>query len=283
MSGFLFEQVVFGPIKSRRLGISLGVNLLPLNRKVCTFNCLYCECGWTKHADDLITQRGGELPGTRCSGVGDKMQGQEKRGFPDKNIICAELEKKLTSMVDKKAMLTNITFAGNGEPTLHPDFEEIVNDTIVLRNQYYPMAGISVLSNATFADREPVTRALMKVDQNILKLDAGTDETFQRINNPRIAITLPELIEKLKRFKGKMVIQTLFVKGKYRGTAFDNTTDAEVDAWLKHIDMLQPQSVMIYPIARDTPIEDVEKIAPEKLMEIARKVEALGIRAEVFG
>ena len=278
MSGFLFEQVVFGPIKSRRLGISLGVNLLPLNRKVCTFNCLYCECGWTENADASKV-----LDFQTCSRVGDKMRGREKTGFPDKNIIRAELEQKLASMADKKAMLTNITFAGNGEPTLHPEFEEIVNYTIALRNQYYPTAGISVLSNATLADKESVTRALMKVDQNILKLDAGTDKTFQRINNPRIVITLPELIEKLKRFKGKMVIQTLFVQGRYQGTAFDNTTDAEVDAWLKHIAVLQPQSVMIYPIARDTPIEDVQKIAPEKLMEIARKVEALGIRAEVYG
>jgi wyosine [tRNA(Phe)-imidazoG37] synthetase (radical SAM superfamily) len=312
MSGFLFEQVVFGPIKSRRLGISLGVNLLPLSRKACTFNCLYCECGWTKNVDDLITgseqkkdsmnlpnQEGrdpieGEAvsPGewedwtgedfNLCRGGYDEMPGVEKMGYPDREIIRVELENKLSSMVDKRAMLTNITFAGNGEPTLHPDFEAIVEDTIALRNHFYPTASISVLSNASIADKESVIRALMKVDQNILKLDAGTNETFKKINNPRIAITLPEVIEKLKKFTGQMIIQTLFVKGSYRGIAFDNTTDAEIDAWLKHIEMLQPRAVMIYPIARETPIEDVRKISSEKLNMIARKVENLGVRTEVY-
>ncbi len=267
MTGFLFEQVIFGPIRSRRLGISLGVNLLPLNRKVCTFSCLYCECGWTDKEGD-------------CEAMG--RGGEGSRGYPGREVVCAELEKKFAAMVGKKAMLTNITFAGNGEPTLHPEFAGIIDDTLVLRDRYYPDARISVLSNATMAGKDEVKRALMKVDQNILKLDAGTDETFQMINNPGIRITLEDVLENLKKFEGQMIIQTLFVRGSYKGVAFDNTTDAEVDAWLKHIDMLHPQLVMIYPVARATPVEDVQIIPAERLQEIAAKVEALGVRTEVY-
>ncbi len=258
MNGFLFEQIIFGPIRSRRLGISLGVNLLPLNVKHCTFNCLYCECGWTlPKSSDCLT-------------------------FPEKEEIKTALEKKLRSMKARNALLDAITFAGNGEPTLHPEFAAIIDHTIALRDQYYPDANISVLSNASLAGDEKVARALLKVEQNILKLDAGTDETFQKINNPRINITLSEVIENLKRFKGQMIIQTLFVKGNYKGIHFDNTTDEEVNQWLKHIALLKPRLVMIYPIARATPAEDVERVPLEKLTEIAEKVEALGMETEVF-
>ncbi len=258
MNGFLFEQIIFGPVRSRRLGISLGVNLLPLNVKHCTFNCLYCECGWT-------------LP-----------KSAECLTFPQQQEIKLALEKKLRAMQAKNALLDAITFAGNGEPTLHPDFSDIIDDTIALRNHYYPDAKITVLSNASLAGDEEVARALLKVEQNILKLDAGTEETFQKINNPRIKTSLAEIIENLKLFKGQMIIQTLFVKGTFKGVPFDNTTDEEIDQWLKHIALLKPRLVMIYPIARATPAEEVEKVPQEKLNEIAEKVEALDIETEVF-
>lgn len=257
MNGFLFEQIIFGPIRSRRLGISLGVNLLPLNKKHCTFNCLYCECGWT-------------LPQTG------------KAVFPKREEVKEELEKKLASMQAKNAMLDAITFAGNGEPTIHPEFAEIIDDTIILRDQYYPKANISVLSNATKAGDPRVAAALKKTEQNILKLDAGTEETFQKINNPKININLEDILQNLRQFKGQMIIQTLFVKGNYKGVTFDNTTEEELEAWLGHLRELQPRLVMIYPIARATPAKEVEKIGPDKLWEIARRVEALGIATEVY-
>jgi wyosine [tRNA(Phe)-imidazoG37] synthetase (radical SAM superfamily) len=258
MNGFLFEQVVFGPIRSRRLGISLGVNLLPLNRKHCTFNCLYCECGWTLPNKDACLD------------------------YPGRDVVRQELEKKLAEMQRKKSMLDAITFAGNGEPTIHPEFAAIIDDTIALRDQYFPKANISVLSNASTAGDEAVAAALLKVDQNILKLDAGTPETFQKINNPKVSISLEETLEHLKKFRGQMIIQTLFVRGDYEGIHLDNTSEEEISAWLKHIEMLQPRLVMIYPIARATPAEGLEKVPFGELQQIAQKVEALGVATEVF-
>ncbi len=256
--GFLFEQIIFGPIKSRRLGISLGVNLLPLNRKHCSFNCLYCECGWTKPEKEACTN------------------------YPSREEIRVALEKKLEAMRNRKAMLDTITFAGNGEPTLHSDFGGIIDDTIALRNKYYPDASIAVLSNASNAGKEEVAAALKKVDQNILKLDAGTEETFQKINNPRIRLSLEEVVKNAEIFRENLIIQTLFVRGTYKGVGFDNTTAEEVGAWLQHIKRLQPSLVMIYPVARATPTEGVEKIGMDILDEIAAKVEALGVETEVY-
>ena len=258
MNGFLFEQIVFGPIKSRRLGISLGLNLLPQGYKHCTFNCLYCECGWTKEpADTSIT-------------------------YPARNDIRMALEARLTLMQRKRSMLDNITFAGNGEPTLHPDFPGIVDDTVMLRDKYYPNVEITVLSNASMAGDKAVAAALMKLDKSILKLDAGTEECFRQINNPVISITLNEILEHLKPFRGRMIIQSLFVRGTINGQSFDNTTDREVSAWLQHIDMLRPRQVMIYSIARAPAASGVEQVPYETLQDIARKVEALGIETAIY-
>lgn len=259
MSGFLFEQIVFGPIRSRRLGISLGINLLPLDQKLCSFNCLYCECGWTGPSR------------SNCI------------SWPNRQQVKQELEKKLAAMKGKNALLDTITFAGNGEPTLHPEFAQIIDDTIAVRNQYYPAASISVLSNASMAGDEQVAAALMKTEQNILKLDAGTQATFEKINNPAINISLEQTLANLMKFRGRMIIQTLFVQGDYHGLPIDNTTDEELEAWLGHLGLLQPRLVMIYPIARATPAEGLQKVSTQRLMEIAAKVEALGIATEVFG
>ncbi len=258
MNGFLFEQIIFGPIKSRRLGISLGINLLPLNRKHCSYNCLYCECGWTESETD---------------------EGQE---LPTREQVRQALEEKLVQMKAKGSMLDVMTFAGNGEPTLHPGFAEIIEDTIALRNEHYPQARVAVLSNASTAYESEIAEALKKVDQNILKLDAGTEESFQRINNPRTNIRLADLVENLRQFNGHLTIQTLFLRGTYKGIPFDNTTPEEVEAWLKHLEIIKPELVMIYPIARATPAEDVEKVDGETLQSIATRVEAMGIPTEVY-
>lgn len=257
MSGFLFEQIIFGPIKSRRLGISLGINLLPTHKKHCTFNCVYCECGWTPPADPIVT-------------------------FPTRKEIKVALKAKLASMKEKDALLDSITYAGNGEPTIHPHFAGIIDDTIELRDQYYPDAKISVLTNASKLSYPGVAEALMKIEQPILKLDAGTQETFEALNKPRINITLKDILENLRMFKGKAIIQTLFVKGTFDGKRIDNTTEEEVEAWLALIEKLQPSLVMIYPIARATPVDTLEKINQEDLSSIADRVEKLGISTEVF-
>jgi wyosine [tRNA(Phe)-imidazoG37] synthetase (radical SAM superfamily) len=259
MSGFLFEHIIFGPVRSRRLGISLGINLLPEGIKHCTFNCLYCECGWTV------------------------VPGDKPLTWPPREVVRRQLENRLSAMATRKALLTNITFAGNGEPTLHPDFPGIIDDAIVLRDRHYPDAGISVLSNASTAGDDAIAGALLKVDQNILKLDAGTEETFRRINQPQIPLSLQQVLENLERFRGQMILQTLFVRGILNGQAFDNTTEEELAHWLGHLDRLRPRSVMIYPVARATPAEDVRKVPQEELLDIARRVEALGIPAEVYG
>jgi len=257
MSGFLFEQIVFGPIRSRRLGISLGINLLPTHRKMCSFNCIYCECGITLPKPEPVV-------------------------FAEKQDVIYHLEEKLKNLSSKNAMIDAITFAGNGEPTLHADFNEIIDQTILLRNQYYKNAKIAVLSNGSKADKPSVEDALNKVDLNILKLDAGTEETFQKINIAKRGLTLEIILSNLERFKGKMIIQAMFVKGLHQGEMCDNTTEEEVDLWLQHIKRLQPRQVMIYPIARETPISGLQKVSLDTLEKIAQKVEAAGIEARVY-
>ena len=257
MSGFLFEQIIFGPVKSRRLGISLGVNLLPTYKKHCTFNCVYCECGWTPP----------EEPSAH---------------FPTRQEIQAALQDKLLGMQTKGSLLDSITFAGNGEPTIHPHFEGIIHDTIQLRDLYYPDSKISVLTNASRIALPGVSDALMRIDQPILKLDAGTEDTFVKLNKPRITTSLETLVDDMKLFRGKSIIQSLFVRGKHGEEIIDNTTDREIRQWLHYIEILQPRLVMIYPIARSTPVETLEVIPQEELMEIARRVQDMGIEAEVF-
>lgn len=258
MSGFLFEQIVFGPIKSRRLGISLGLNLLPENEKHCTFNCLYCECGWTTPKDK------------RCV------------SFPPRDIIKAELEKRLKAISEKGSFIDAITYAGNGEPTIHPDFTDVMKDVVELRNIYFPDAKIVVLSNGTMTGNESIRNALMKADVNQLKLDAGTEETFQKLNNPIIKITLNEIIENYKKFNGNLTIQTLFTKAKYKGDIIDNTQPNEVKAWLEKLKILKPNLVIIYPIAREAPLSEVEKISPEVLQQIGEQVEEAGLKVEIY-
>ena len=252
----LYDNIIFGPIRSRRLGLSLGVNLLPIESKLCSFDCIYCECGWND-----------EHPG--------------KRRFNAREDVRAMLEETLQKMVADGTPPDVITFAGNGEPTMHPDFENIIADTIALRDKHCPAAKVSVLSNATQIHREDVRRALLRVDNNILKLDSAFDETVQLVNKPQGAYTVVRTVELLKAFEGNLILQTMFLRGEYLGKRVDNTTEEEVSAWLKLVAEIRPKQVMVYSLDRDTPCQTLEKVEKEELREIAARVEALGIPCSV--
>ncbi|MFN8240040.1 MAG: radical SAM protein [Bacteroidales bacterium] len=260
MSTFLFDRIIFGPVKSRRLGVSLGVNLLPAKRKVCNFNCIYCECGWS----DYNTIEGGQLP--------------------RREEIASELEARLTEMKVRGDKPDVITFAGNGEPTLHPSFNAIIDDTIRIRNNTFPGARIAVLSNSSAITKPSVREALLRVDMNILKLDSVFDETICNHNQPRLKIDAAELIANLISFNGHLIIQTLFLRGLYKGKLIDNTTPAELEGWLAAIEKIKPSEVMIYTIARDTPVGgELRKVPLAELDEIAARVRKLGIKTQVSG
>lgn len=252
----LYDNIIFGPIRSRRLGLSLGVNLLPIESKLCSFDCIYCECGWN---DDH--------PG--------------KRRFNAREDVRTMLEETLQRMVADGTPPDVITFAGNGEPTMHPDFENIIIDTIALRDKHCPAAKVSVLSNATQIHREDVRRALLRVDNNILKLDSAFDKTVQLVNKPQGAYTVARTVELLKAFEGNLILQTMFLRGEYLDKRVDNTTEEEVVAWLKLVAEIRPKQVMVYSLDRDTPCQTLEKVEKEELREIAARVEALGIPCSV--
>lgn len=258
MAVFLFDELIFGPVHSRRLGISLGVNLLPLHAKLCSFNCVYCECGWTKENN------------------------AGKESLPEREQIRTLMQQKLISLRGTPLEPNSITFAGNGEPTLHPQFVEIISDVIQLRNEWAPLAKVSVLSNGSMLHKPEIVEALMQVDNNILKLDGGTEAVIESINMPKKAIALNTYIGQLMSFNGKLTIQSLFVRGTLNGKSIDNTTSTEIDAWLGKIKQINPQLVMVYAIERDTATAGLEKVSGNELEVIAEKVRALGVNAEVF-
>lgn len=252
----LFGDIIFGPLRSRRLGLSLGVNLLPVDSKICSFDCIYCECGWN----------------------GDNLG---RRRFNAREDVYAMLDQTLQQMVDAGTPPDVITFAGNGEPTLHPDFESIIDDTIALRDKHCPNAKVSVLSNATQIHREDVCRALLRVDNNILKLDSAFDATVQLVNKPQGSYTVERQVELMKKFNGELIVQTMFLRGEYLGQKVDNTTPEEVEAWLKLIAEIKPKQVMVYSLDRDTPCKSLVKVEKDELRKIADRVEALGIAVSV--
>ena len=249
----LFRDIIYGPIKSRRLGISLGVNLLPLESKLCNFDCIYCECGWN---DDNRAER---------------------PRFNAREDVREALREMLAKMREEGALPDVITFAGNGEPTIHPDFESIIDDTIALRNEFAPEARVSVLSNATQLHREGVVRALHRVDNAILKLVSAIDATAHIINSPQGNYSVAKVVEHLERFGNEFVLQTMFLRGEYNGEQIDNTTEREINAWAAVVEHLRPRSVMVYSIDRATPCQTLEKVSREELDKIADKVRALGI------
>jgi wyosine [tRNA(Phe)-imidazoG37] synthetase (radical SAM superfamily) len=259
MATFLFDEIIFGPVKSRRLGISLGINLLPTDSKLCNFNCIYCECGWTPGAKEL------------------------KIYYHPRKLVAEKLEDMLISMKEKNQLLDVITYAGNGEPTMHPEFEGIIEDTIRIRNIYFPKARIAVLSNATLLHKESVFRALNKVEDNILKLDSVFIETVELFNQPLGKYNIDKVVNHLKRFEGNLTVQTMFVKGYYKGQLVDNTTEKEVSAWIKTLHEIKPKQVMIYTIARDTPSPDLEKVSLADLNKIKERLEAEGFVVQVSG
>lgn len=253
MQTVLFHSTIFGPIHSRRLGTSLGVNLSPRDGKVCTFDCLYCEAGFNA-------------------------QGPGKAGLPSRAEVAGDLETKLRSMKEAGEQLDVITFSGNGEPTMHPDFEGIVDDVTALRDKYFPDVKISVLCNSTRLDSESVVKALHRVDNAILKLDSAVTPTMREIDRPLSpSFTSEKVIDRLKDFGHDAIIQTMFLRGEYNGVTIDNTTPAEVDALIDAYREIKPRKVMVYSIDRKTPAENLVKISREELETIAGRIRGLGI------
>lgn len=257
MVTILFHDTIFGPIHSRRLGTSLGINLTPNDGKICSFDCLYCEAGYNAQG-----------PGTT--------------GISPREEVRTKLEQKLAAMKANGDRLDVITFSGNGEPTLHPDFNGVVDDVIALRDRYYPQVKISVLSNSTMIDRPAVVEALKKVDNNILKLDSAIDRTMRLINRPvNSHFNVADLVEHLKQFSGQCIIQTMMLRGEHNGERIDNTTDAEVEALLAAYLEIRPAEVMLYSLDRATPEKNLQKVPKEELETIAERFRAKGIKVQV--
>ncbi len=258
MQTVLFHETIFGPIHSRRLGTSLGVNLTPNDGKICTFDCLYCEAGFNAQG-----------PGTT--------------GMPDRATVARLLEEKLAAMRADGAGLDVITFSGNGEPTVHPEFEGVIDDTLRLRDKYYPQAKVSVLCNTTLAGRPAVARALRRVDNNILKLDSAVDSTMQLIDRPGrgASLTVSELIDTIRPFGRQCIVQTMMLRGEHDGHRVDNTTDAEIDALIDAYRQIGPLRVMLYSIDRKTPAEHLQKVPLDELEQIADRIRRAGIDVQV--
>ena len=245
----LFGSIVYGPIRSRRLGVSLGINLMPTTAKLCTFDCVYCECGWNKPV--------------------------LHPNLPTRADVRAALESQLSAAIE---LIDVITFSGNGEPTMHPDFLGIIQDTCALRDQYCPKAKVSVLSNSTQLGRTDVIEALRLCDNRILKLDSAIDATMRLIDKPVNAqLTVKQIVQWLSIFDGDFTLQTCFLRGEYQGQTIDNTTPKELTAWYEMVDYLHPKQVMIYVIDRVTPLETLEKIPAETMEKIAIPLREKGI------
>lgn len=249
----LFSSIIYGPIRSRRLGVSLGVNLMPTDAKLCTFDCVYCECGWN--------------------------QPVSHPQLPTREEVRESLHSQLSTL---NSPLDVITFSGNGEPTLHPKFLGIIQDTCALRDQYCPGAKISVLSNSTQLFREDVVEALRLCDNRILKLDSAITSTMRLIDKPvNPSLTVEQIVERLSVFNGDFTLQTCFLTGEYEGRIIDNTTPEELAAWYRAVDYLHPKQVMIYVIDRATPLKTLSKIPLDKMNEIAAPLREKGIEVIV--
>lgn len=256
MSTIIFPAPIFGPVHSRRLGVSLGINLMPADGKVCTFDCVYCECGF--NADFRPRQR-----------------------RPTREEVREALEARLQDMQANGPAPDVLTFAGNGEPTAHPHFSEIIDDTLALRDRYFPKAKVSVLSNSTMLFRPEVVEALKRIDNNILKLDTVDPEYIRRVDRPTGAYDVNDIISQMKAFEGQLIIQTMFMKGTHDGLSVDNTTDRYVLPWLDAVRDIAPRQVMIYTIDRETPDRNLEKATPEELDRIAALVREAGMEVSV--
>ena len=256
MSTVIYPSPIFGPVHSRRLGVSLGINLLPADGKFCTFDCIYCECGF--NADHRPHQK-----------------------LPTREEVRQALEARLLDMQQNGPKPDVLTFAGNGEPTAHPQFAAIMDDTLTLRDKYFPQAKVSVLSNSTFIHKPEVFEALNKVDNNILKLDTIHADYINKVDRPTGHYDVQKVIECMKAFQGNLIVQTLFMKGTYEGEDVDNTSDVYVLPWLKVVKKIAPKQVMIYTIDRETPAPDLLKATHEELDRIGELVRQAGIPCSV--
>lgn len=254
MATVIYPSPIFGPVHSRRLGVSLGINLLPSDGKHCSFDCIYCECGF--NADH-----------------------RPHRPLPTREEVARALEARLQEMKANGPSPDVLTFAGNGEPTAHPHFAEIIDDTLALRDRYFPQAKVSVLSNSTFIHRPQVFEALNRVDNNILKLDTVDADYIRRVDRPTGRYDVDEVVEGLKAFRGNLIVQTMFMKGTFEGKDVDNTSDRYVLPWLQAVKAIAPRQVMIYTIDRETPGHELAKASHEELDRILGLLRREGIEA----
>lgn len=248
------EETVFGPIHSRRLGRSLGINLLPTKGKICNFDCIYCECGWNR------------------DGRGDTV-------LPTAAKVRSDLENKLVDLMLEGTPIDSITFSGDGEPTLNPEFPRIIDDTLFLRDAYYPGAKVSVLSNATRVHVPAVFEALRKVDNPILKIDAPTDALAARINQPAPGYEVARVVEALEKFKGNFILQTMFLKSK----DFDSASPEVLDGWMAIVRHLKPREVMVYTIDRPTPGQGLQAFTVEQMQALVRPLINEGFKIDIKG
>jgi len=249
-----FDEIVFGPIFSRRLGSSLGVNLLPSKGKLCNFDCIYCECGWNK------------------DGISDKI-------FPETSDVEKALEMKMSKAASEGVPVDSITFSGNGEPTMHPDFPKIIDITLRLRDRYFPHAKVSVLSNATLIGRKAVAEALMKVDNPILKLDGSDDGLVMKMNKPVGHYSVDEVVDGLKAFRGNFVLQTMFL----RSADVDTASPEALSRWMDIVREVRPREIMVYTIDRETPDKTLGKYTVEEMTAFVKPLIDEGFKVQVRG
>ncbi len=248
------EEVVFGPIHSRRLGSSLGINLLPEKGKICTFDCIYCECGWNR-------------------------DGRDDTLLPTAERVRKALEAKLQYCQSIDVPIDSITFSGDGEPTINPEFPQIIDDTIALRNQYYPDSKITVLSNATMVHKLEVFNALRKVDNPTMKIDAPTNELVEKINHPAPGYDVNRVVEALKQFNGDFILQTMFLRSK----DFDSSSPEVLNGWMDIVRLLRPREVMVYTIDRPTPEEGLQKFTVEEMSALVKPLLNEGFTIQIKG
>lgn len=256
MSTILWEDITFGPIHSRRVGTSLGINLLPIKGKICSFDCVYCECGWNK-------------------------DGKQNTKLPDLEDIKKAIETKFKEVNSKNIKVDSISFTGNGEPTIHPNFPEIIDYVIELRNKYLLGAEISVFSNAMHIDKPAIREALQKVENPILKLDAASNNLAYKINQPQGNYDVEKVVANMKLFNGNFIMQTMFLKGETEKGSVDNTIESNVEEWRKIVLELKPRKVMVYSFERETPSKGLIKATVEEMKQISAPLIEEGIVVQI--
>lgn len=252
----IYPSPIFGPVRSRRLGVSLGINLMPADGKMCSFDCIYCECGLNRDF-------------------------RPKMKRPTRKEVAEALEAQLVKMTEEGPVPDVFTFAGNGEPTLHPEFAAIIDDTLQLRDKYFPKAKVSVLTNSTMIHHDDVFEALRRVDNNICKLDTVSMDFIRLVDQPAANYDVEAVVNRLAQFGKDCVIQTMFMQGEYDGKSVSNVGEDFVQPWLDALQRISPCEVMIYTIDRETPVEGLLKATPEQLDGIAERVRGLGLECKV--